>query len=359
MYNKRMDEPGSRIISISFMSWAKLALVAILTYLLFRTTSIILVVLTAITISTAIEPLIRWAKHRGVPRLLSVITVYAGAALLLSVFFYFLFLPLVDEIQGFVKTLSIYSSAATQGGVLSDLFINQHVFGGIQTPIIMERISSSLNSLSAFLSQGLFSTASSVFGGVLSLLLVVVISFYLAVQDDGVGKFLRVIMPLRYERYVLGLWRRSQTKIGLWLQGQLILGLVVAVLVYIGLMIVGVPNALLFAALTGLFELIPIFGPILSAIPAIFTAYGEIGATSALIVAALYLFVQQLENHVFYPMVVKKVVGVPPLVSIIALFVGGELAGFLGIVISVPAAIVIMEIMDDLEQHKIAERPQA
>ena len=100
-----MSESGSRTISISLMSWAKLALVAISTYLLFRTVGILLVVLTAITISTAIEPVIRWARHKGVPRLLSVITVYAGAALFLSVFFYFLFLPLVDEISGSGKDL--------------------------------------------------------------------------------------------------------------------------------------------------------------------------------------------------------------------------------------------------------------
>jgi predicted PurR-regulated permease PerM len=354
-----MPESGHQTISISLMSWVKLALVGILTYLLFRVGGIVLVLLTAITISTAIDPVISWAKRKGVPRLLSVITLYAAAVLFLSIVFYFIFLPLVDEVRSFIHTLSIYSSAAAEGGILSDLFATQHVFGGIQTPVIMEQISASLTSLSNFLSQGVFSTATSVFGGALSLVLIVVISFYLAVQDDGVGKFLKVIVPLPYERYILGLWRRSHAKIGLWLQGQLILGLMVAILVYIGLTLIGVPNALLFAVLTGLFELIPIFGPILSAIPAIFTAYGEIGATSALIVAILYLAVQQLENHVFYPMVVKKVIGVPPLVSIIALFVGGELAGFLGIVISVPAVIVIMEILDDLEQHKLAGRSQA
>ncbi len=341
-------------ISITLASWAKLALVVALSYALFRIYGVILVLLTAIVISTAIEPILRWARSRGVPRVLTVITVYAGAALFLSIFFYFLLLPLIDEVSGFVKTLTVYSNAVTNDSVLSGMFATQHIFGGIQTPALMGELSNYLNSFSEFLSQGVFSAASLIFGGVLSLFLIIVLSFYLAVQDDGVGKFLKVIVPLKYEGYVLGLWRRSQSKIGLWMQGQLILGLTIAVMVYIGLLIIGVPNALLLAVLAGIFELIPIFGPILAAIPAIFSAYGALGATEALIVAGLYLFIQQLENHAIYPMVVKKVVGVPPMVSIVALIVGGQLAGFLGILIAVPMAVVLMEILSDFEQRKLS-----
>ncbi len=354
-----MNDSHYQRISISLGSWMKLALVAILAYALFQITHIIMVLLVALVISAAIEPILRGAKHRGVPRLLSVITVYAGAALFLSIFFYILLLPLIGEVSSFVKTLTIYSNSVVNDSVLSSMFANQHVFGGIQTPAIMEQLTGYLNSFSDFLSQGIFSTASSVFGGVLSFVLIIVLSFYLAVQDDGVAKFLKVIIPLNYEDYAVSLWRRSQLKIGFWMQGQLILGLTVALMVYIGLMIMGVPNALLFAVLAGIFEIIPIFGPILSAIPGIFSAYSALGATEALIVAAIYLVVQQLENHLLYPLVVKKVVGVPPMVSIVAIFIGGELAGFLGILISVPLAVIAMELLSDLEQKKLTSTNQS
>ncbi len=352
-----MESDGRRI-SITLASWVRLALVGFVTYLLFQISDVLLIILTTIAISTAIEPGLRWAKRKGVPRLLSVVTIYAGTAVALSLLFYFLFLPLVDQISGFVKTLTVYSNAAVNDSVLSDLFANQNVFGGIQTPVLMEELSNYLNAFSEFLSQGIFSTITYFSGGVIAVLLIVVLSFYLSVQDDGVAKFLKVILPVQYEKSFLNFWRRSQLKIGYWMQGQLLLGIVVAVMVYIGLAIIGVPNALLFAVLAGVFELIPLFGPILAAIPAIFSAYGELGATSALIVAGLYLVIQQLENHVLYPMVVKKVVGVPPIVSIIALFIGGQLAGFLGILISVPVAVVVMEVINDYEQKKIASKPE-
>ncbi len=347
-----MSENQTRRLSITLDSWVKGALVVFLAYALFKISQILLVILVAIVIATAIEPALERGRRHGLPRIISAIIVYLGSAGILLIVFYFLLLPLIAEVSSFINTLQIYSNAFSNDTILSQLFANQEVFGGISTPFIMGELSSYLNSFSTLLSQGVFSTASLIFGGALSFILIVVLSFYLVVQEDGLGKLLEVIVPVRHEKYVLGLWRRAQKKIGLWLQGQLLLGVVVAFLVYLGLTIIGVPNALLLAVLAGLFELIPIFGPIISAIPAIFSAYSALGMTEALVVIALYLFIQQLENHVIYPMVVKKVVGVPPLVSILAILIGGQLAGFLGIVISVPVAVVVMEILSDLEQTK-------
>ena len=83
-------------------------------------------------------------------------------------------------------------------------------------------------------------TISAVFGGVLSFVLIVVLSFYLAVQEDGVSNFLKVITPLKNEKYIISLWKRSQKKIGYWMQGQILLGVIVGVLIYLGLTILGV-----------------------------------------------------------------------------------------------------------------------
>lgn len=189
----------------------------------------------------------------------------------------------------------------------------------------------------------------------MSFVLIVVLSFYLAVQEDGISKFLRIITPVKHEAYVIRLWKRSQFKIGLWMQGQLLLGAFVTMLVYICLLIVGVPHALPLAVLAGILELIPLFGPVLAAIPAIFVTYGSLGMTTALVVAGLYLVIQQFENHLIYPLVVKKVVGMPPIISIMALVIGGQLAGFLGVLISVPVAAVAMEWIADLEERKSAQ----
>src|SRR3989344_31740 len=176
--------------------------------------------------------------------------------------------------------------------------------------------------------------------------------FYFSVQKKGIDNFLRIVTPVRYQKYILDLWNRSQTKIGLWMQGQLILAVVVGMLVYIGLTIFDIRYALLLAALAGIFELIPLFGAVLAAIPAIIIAFIDGGITLGLLITGLYLIIQQFENHLIYPLVVTKVVGVPPLLVILALIIGAQFAGFLGIILSVPIAAIIQELIKDIQREK-------
>ena len=345
-------------LSITTESWARGVMVIVLAYALFQVSDFILVVVASIIIASAIEPFTQWAKRRRVPRLPTVIFVYVIGALFLAGFFYFLLLPLIGEVSSFIRTLTIYSNSIVNDSVLSGMFETQDIFGRIDTRGLLSDLNSYLNNFSSFLSQGIFSTASFIFGGVMSFILMIVLSFYLAVQDDGIAKLLRIIVPLKHENYAIGLWRRSQVKIGYWMQGQLLLAVLIMVLVYAGLLIIGVPHALLLAFLAGALELIPLFGPVLAAIPALFIAYTAGGMTMAIVVAILYLLIQQLENHVVYPLVVKKLVGVPAIVSILALVIGGELAGFLGLLIAVPVAAVVMEFVNDMEERKIAKLSQ-
>lgn len=342
-------------IAITTGSWMRLVIVLALAYAFFLVGRFVLVLIASIVIASALESVTLWAKRRNIPRLPAVISVYIMAAVLFAGFFYFMLLPLIGEVSSFIKTLTVYSNSVVNESILSSMFRTQGIFGNFDTPALIGELNTYLNTLSGFLSQGIFSSISLVFGGVMSFILIVVLSFYLAVQDDGIAKFLKVITPLKQENYIVSLWRRSQLKMGRWMQGQLLLGMLVMLLVYLGLIIIGVPHALLLAVVAGVLELIPLFGPVLAAIPAVFVSYTDAGMTTALIVAGLYVVIQQLENHIIYPIVVKKMVGVPPMVSILALVVGGQLAGFLGLIISVPVAAVFMEFLSDIEERKTAK----
>ncbi|MDP3726617.1 MAG: AI-2E family transporter, partial [bacterium] len=176
----------------------------------------------------------------------------------------------------------------------------------------------------------------------------------LSVQEKGIETFLRLVSPLRHEKRIISLWHRSQTKIGLWMQGQLLLGLIVGILVYLGLTILGVPYAFLLAVLSAVFEIIPMFGPILASVPAIALGFTE-SISLGLMVFGLYVIIQQFENHLIYPLVVRKVVGVSPILVIISLVIGAKLAGFLGILLAVPVAAALMELADDMQKEKIKE----
>jgi predicted PurR-regulated permease PerM len=120
-------------------------------------------------------------------------------------------------------------------------------------------------------------------------------------------------------------------------------------------MIFQVPHALAFGFLAAVFELIPVFGPIISAIPAVLSAFAENGLPLGLTVIGVFLLIQQFENHLFYPLVVKKLVGIPPLVVILALIAGWQLAGFWGVILSIPVGVVLMEYFNDLQRERLAE----
>lgn len=338
------------VVHITTGTIIRAILLVLLFSALFYLKDLVLVVLTAVVIASAIEPATAWFVKYRFPRVVAVLIVYVVFLSMLLGFFYFFLPPLLNESINFLTTLPDYLEKFDSAGPLQD-----SVLGGTQS--VVNSFSASgviqeLRTLFSNVSQSFLATVTFIFGGAVSFVLIIVFSFYFAVQETGIDDFLRIITPAEYQKRVLNLWKRSQYKIGLWMQGQLILALIVGMLVYLGLTILDVRYALLLAVIAALFELIPVFGPILAAIPATMIGFVDGGVTTGLLVIGLYVIIQQFENHLIYPLVVTKVVGVPPLLVILALLVGAQLAGFLGIILSVPVAAVIQEFVSDLEREK-------
>ncbi|HEY1037677.1 MAG TPA: AI-2E family transporter [Candidatus Paceibacterota bacterium] len=342
------------ILNVSMGTLFKIACFALGAYLLYELRGLALVILSAVVIASVIEPGIRFLVRRGIQRVFSATIMYLAIFSFIGVMVSFVLPPLFSEtisaINGlpkYVKTIDVLNplNAETLRSVRTffpDLpsTISVGDLGGMMT-----------NAVSNF-SGGLFDTVAGFFGGIVSLILVVVISFYLSVRNDGVGEFLAVITPLKHEKYVRGLWLRSQHKIGKWMQGQLVLALGVGIITYCALLVAGIPHPLLLAFVAMIFELIPIIGATLAAIPAFFLATLSGGFGLGLIVIAIYVVIQQIEAHILYPLVVKKVIGIPPLLVIIALVAGAQLAGLVGVLLAVPLSVALMEFINDVEKRK-------
>jgi len=335
----------------------RVILFLLLFYVLYLLLDIVLVVLTAVVIASSIEPATKWFIKYKIPRIPAVILIYAILTISVIGIFYFFIPPLLDEASKLVAVLPNYIESFTvPDSISSGLSGAEKITNGFsQTISIKELISHAKDAVSG-LSGGVLESINLIFGGAFSFLLVIVISFYLAVQENGISNFLKLITPVKQQDYIINLWHRSQVKIGLWFQGQLLLGLIIGVLVYLGLTILQVPYAFLLAIFAAVFELIPVFGPILAAIPAVILGFVSGGATLGFITAALYLVIQQFENHLIYPLVVKKVLGVPPLLVILALIIGGKLAGFLGVLLSAPAAAALIEFTNDIAKEKYLKK---
>jgi len=333
-------------LSITTGTLIRIIVVCVFAGLLWYLRELVLIVLASIVIASAIEPAAAYLRKYKIPRVLAVLAVYlAFFGGFFSVVF-FLLPPVLDETTTMLTTLPMYFESVPQSA--SALVETRTLLNSFS----LRDTSDSIQTFTSALSGDFLLAMSVVFGGAFSFVLIVVFSFYFAINERGIEEFLRVVTPVQYENYVIGLWRRSQKKIGLWMQGQFLLAIIIGTLTYLGLSIIGVPYALVLAVIAGVMELIPVFGPILAAVPAIAVALSVGGAPTALATGALYIIIQQFENHLIYPLVVTKVVGVPPMLVILALLIGAKLAGILGILLSVPLAAALQELFSDAEKAR-------
>ncbi len=327
--------------------------IGLLVWLLFYLKGLVLIVLTAVVLSSAMEPGALWFTKRRWPRVLAVGTVYFIVFGILFGVAYLFFPPLLEETRGFVSSLPRYLDTLNIGGLVSGNFSSVTAAAAPGSSITDALFQ--LQNIFTPTGEGAFRALSGIFGGVVSFVLIVVLSFYFAVQETGVDDFLRIVLPIKHQEYALGLWKRSHQKIGLWMQGQLILSCIMGIFAFLWLSILGIQFSLVLAFVAALAELIPVFGPIIAGVTAVAVALSTEPTSTVLLVAGGYLVLHELEANLIYPLVVKKVVGVPPLLVILALFAGGELAGFLGILLSVPIAATIQEFVSDVQKGKERE----
>lgn len=338
-------------ISVTITFGTIVSIVAIIAgaYALWLLRDLVLLVITAIVIASAIEPGVTFFIRRHIPRFLSALLMYVLVFGSLFVLVYFFFPPIVAAAASALAALPQYLSAInvpTSLSVVTGGLTPQHdTHALLQSLIYLESIFSST-------SGGTVQLFTAFFGGLFSFVLIIVLSFYFALQDTGVDDFLRLVLPLAYEEYAVGLWKRSQKKIGRWMQGQILLSVIIGMLVYLGLLIIGIPYALLLAVFTAVAEIIPIFGSLIAGALATMVGYSQGGIALAAIVVGLYIVVNQFESNLIYPLIVKKVVGIPPLLVIVGLIAGYTLAGFLGVLLSVPVAAVMLEALSDFYKRK-------
>ena len=353
-----MDDKSKTVkISISNGSIIRVILFGVVFFALIKLTSIILILLTSIVIASfigfAAKKMKKYVKNRTLAVSIIFISSFAIIVGLLAVFvpvFVQEMSTLVVQLGKYIPTTSILNTF--QPDALSGA---QGIVKTISHNGSLVDVIKSTQSLVNSLSGGFFNIFGTAFGGVMNLLLIMVISFYMSVTEHGIESFLRIVTPATHEEYIISLWQRTEHKIGLWMQGQLLMGVIVGMLTYLGLTIIGVKYSLVLALVVIVAELVP-FGLILATIPGILFAYLDGGVTIAAITALMYLILGQFESYLIYPLIVRKAPGISPLVVIIALLIGATLAGFWGVVLAVPCAVCLLEFLDDLEKKKVLAR---
>ncbi len=334
-------------VNISTASVFKVILAVLFVLFLYLIRDVLVMVVFAVVIASAINPVVKWMQERGLPRTLAVFLVFIALFLILAGILFIIVRPLAGELQNLSETLPVYferiSLTVEEARDTSPAY--EEILGNVQS--YLNEFSATLSSLSS----NTFAAVARVFGGITTAVVVLVLSFYLSVQERGVALFLRAVTPVKHQSYVLNLWARAQSKMGRWVRGQILLSLSVGILVFIGLTIFGIRFSLLLALLAALFEVIPFVGPIIAAIPAVLLAMLK-SPIVALWTVLVYIIVQQLENAVLAPKIMQHAVGLNPVVVLLAVLIGGKLLGIAGIIIAVPVAAVVVEIIRDIGERK-------
>jgi predicted PurR-regulated permease PerM len=334
-----MSKP--QYISISTSTILKIVLVVIGLFFLYLVRDIVLMVFVAVVIAAAISGPVSWLQKKKVPRVLGVAFVYLILLLFISLVFSLLLPPLAEQIRNLA---SHFPALMERVGLNVQQWWGQYnIAGNLQT--LLSQAGNRLGQTTS----GIFSTIIDLFGGVFSAVVVLVISFYLSVQEKGIKEFILSLTPGSQQSHIAGLIDKIQVKIGGWLRGQLLLMLIIGLLTYIGLLSLGVKYALVLALMAGFLEIIPYLGPIISTIPAVILSFVQ-SPFLAFWVLILYIVVQQLENYVITPQVMKRTVGLNPVTIIVVMLIGVKLAGVLGIILSVPLAAIGMELLKDFKR---------
>jgi len=306
-------------------------------YLLYLISDIVLMLFIAVIIAAAIDGPVDWLAKHKVRRVFGTAIMYLAIFLLLALFFYLVLPPLAGQLKILATNLPEITDKLGAA------------FSSIEQKIGMTDIQGVLGKASEQLSSAagnIFGTAINIFGGIVNAVVVLVISIYLVVQDKGIKDFFAGITPEKHRVYVADLTERIQEKLGAWLRGQLMIMFTIGLLSYIGLTLLGVKFALTLALLSAVFEIIPFIGPLLSGAVAIIIALTQ-SPFLALLVFAFFVIIHQLEGHIIAPQIMKRVVGLNPLIVIISMLIGAKLAGLLGVVVAVPLAAAISVLLKD------------
>lgn len=310
---------------------------------------ILLLLFLAIIIVSAAGPIIDKLEAKKMNRILVVVLLYAFFALFFVVVVSMVVPVLSHEIRLIGTVLPQYLTGVnTFIQNITDLAATYHFEENVNQ-IFLNTSNAISNSFSS-----IFSNTIIFFSSIFKALVVFSLAFYMLIKQNGTRTFISAIVPKKEHREkIIGLVEKIQQKMGHWLVGQFFLMFIIFVLEFIALSALGVPFALVLALLGGLLEIIPYIGPLIAFIPAVLIA-ATVSPWTAVLVAVIYIAIQQMENHLIVPLLMKKAVGLNPIVIILALLIGAKLAGILGIILAVPFAAAIKIVLEDFLNKKEA-----
>jgi predicted PurR-regulated permease PerM len=345
-YNAFMENNSKKVsVEISMNTIFKVIVILAVLGFVYLIRDIVAIVFFSILLILLLQPGIAWLGKFKIPKGLAVLIIYTLLFGFVALAVTLVIPPIIGESQLVVETVGQYSA-----------YISSQL--GLDMQVGADQVSNALGSIQKFLPDAtfnIFSQLTAFIGAIVTLVIVLVITFYGLVEESAFKRIIRSFVPSEYQPYLYHVATNVQRKLGMWLRGQLLLGLVIFILTYIGLVALNVEYALVLALLAGILEFIPYVGPIVSGALAVFLTI-FVSPIKALLVVVLFMIIQQIENHVLVPKIMQRTTGLNPVISIIALLIGGKLGGVIGLLLAIPVTLVVSVFLNDLMGDKVSNQ---
>lgn len=284
-------------------------------------------------------PLVNYLERGRLSRSLAIAVLYLIFALLILLFCIRVAPLFLDDLEALVGQIPDYAADLQQ--FFHRVESGYHRFN--LSPGAREIIQNNIEAFSMALVsrlEHLYSLLLSLLNSVILILLVPVLTFYILRDEDTFKRNLLYIFPPQCRRRIIAAAEETDIALGAFIRGSLLVSLVVALLTYAGLLFLGVKFPLILALFIGVTNLIPYIGPFIGALPAWLVALLDTPLLS-LKVALLILIIQQVESQLIAPVILGRSARLHPLIIILALLLGGKLFGFTGLLLAVPAVLIL------------------
>lgn len=309
-------------------------------WLVFRFSSILSPLVIALLLAYILTPLVNGIHRRvRMPRWLILVFVY----LLLLVAFGVLPALVIPGLVQQIRDLQVNLQGVIDY-LVQNLTLPIQIFGfTIEVPNYYDQIITTLRGLLSPVASGAVSVVVSVASSLIWLIFILVVSFYLVKDSVRIGRYMKGLLPLDHRGELLELARQINAIWHAFFRGQLILGLVIGVTVAVVVSSLGLPNGPALGLLAGVLEVIPTFGPVIAAVPAVLLALFQ-GSSYlpvsnlwfAVIIAGAYVIIQQVENNYLVPRIIGRSVRLHPSVIIVGALIGATVGGILGVLLAAP-----------------------
>lgn len=323
------------------------ALAAVVLWASYLARNALLIIYISGLLAIGFGPVVRAIEHqtvvpvitRRLPRWLAILLVYIVIVGALTTVGLLVVPPLVDQAQELWTRIPLLLERG-------QAFLMR--YGLLTHRVTLEEAVRGAPSSSGGTAMDTVATAvTSVVGGLFGFLTIFVLTFYLLLESDTLFAAFARLFPRDDRPRVKEAARKISTKVSAWLNGQLILAGTIGASAAIGLYLLGVPYFYVLALIAAFGEMIPVIGPILSAIPAVLAGL-TVSPKTALFVLIFFLVQQQIENHLLVPKVMERQVGVSAVTVIIALLIGGSILGISGAILAVPTAAILQVLVQEL-----------